>query len=427
VSAAVYRLAPACATVSAVNRREFLRAIASAGVVSALAPVLACAGSPRPETLPATGRDEPKLRRFDEWVRAYMAEHRIPGAALAIARAGRVVYARGFGYADRAQRVGVEPESWFRIAGVSVPFTSAAILRLVDEKRLRIRDPVLDHLGVEPFLAPGVAFDERWRKVTVRHCLTHTGGWDRERSGDPMFDDGIARALGLPLPLVARDVVRWQLGRPLDFEPGERWAYSNFGYAVLGRVIESVTGQPYEAYVRSAILAPLGLDGPRIGRSHPRARGEVKYYTLRGGRVAETPVPWVQTMDACGGWIASAIDLVRFGAAFDLVDEGRATRGGILQPKTVRRMLSGQVPMTPPREGFFVAHYGYGWVSATELNAFHSGGFISTVATLLHLADGTNIAFLGNQGQSSDGAFLSFGVADALSRLVVETWDWPDA
>jgi CubicO group peptidase (beta-lactamase class C family) len=425
-----------------VDRREFLEALAWSGLAAALPPMLACAKSAHPEPLRATGVAEPKLARFDEWVRAYMAEHRIPGAALAVARKGRVVYARGFGVADRKTGERVEPESRFRIASVSKPITSAAVLRLVEEGRLRLDQSVFDLLAIEPFLAPGTRFDERWRKVTVLHCLTHTGGLDWARSGDPMFDSArIARAMRVPLPVGAREIVRWQLGRPLDFDPGARYAYSNFGYTVLGRVIEAVTGRPYEESVRTAVLEPLGLDGPRIGRSlaEERLPGEVVYYTLRseewdavtGPRAGRGKVPapygtWsVEANDACGGWIASAVDLVRFGAAFDLVDGGRATRGGILTPDTVRRMFARHVAMDPRQQGPLAASYGLGWVPMAETGALHNGALVCSAAALLHFGEGSNLAFLANQGKGRDGSYIGQKVADPLAQLFVETRDWP--
>jgi N-acyl-D-amino-acid deacylase len=428
------------------NRREFLGVIARAGVAAAVPPLLACT-TLRPEDVPATGPARPEFGTFDAWARSYVAEHRIPGASLAIARDGRVLYARGFGLADRATGALVAPESRFRIASVSKPITSVAVLRLVDEGRLGLDDAVLDHLEIEPFIAPGGRFDERWRQVRVRHCLTHTGGWDSDHSYDPMFSSArMAREMRADLPLRAADIVRYQLGQPLDFDPGSRYAYSNLGFAVLGRVIEHVTGQSYEDYVRGAVFAPLAIGGPRIGGSlaEQRAPDEVAYYTVRNDRVpavigpsagrGRVPVAYgswsVEASDACGGWIASATDLVRFGAAFDLVAEGGATRGGILRPETVRRMLSRQVTMGPRKEGLaglLAPSYGLGWVVMENRGGYHNGALVCTAAALLHFGDGTNVAFLTNLGKSRKGAFLGHSLAEPLARLVVETWDWPAA
>src|SRR5205823_2673006 len=98
------------------------------------------------------------------------------------------------------------------------------------------------------------------RRVTVRQLLQHRGGWDREKSFDPMFRSvRIAREFAAPPPADTAMILASMWKRPLDFDPGERHCYSNFGYCVLGRVVEKVSGRPYEAYVREHVLAPLGI------------------------------------------------------------------------------------------------------------------------------------------------------------------------
>src|SRR6185437_11102169 len=107
------------------------------------------------------------------------------------------------------------------------------------------------------------------------------GGWDRDLSGDPIGRAiQIADALGVPPPARPVDIVRYMVGRPLDFDPGARHAYSNLGYLVLGRIIEALTGEKYEAHVKQQVLKPLGIHAARLGRTLPenRAAGEVKYY-----------------------------------------------------------------------------------------------------------------------------------------------------
>src|SRR5207302_1075124 len=128
---------------------------------------------------------------------------------------------------------------------------------------------------------PDAHFDERWKDVTISHLLHHRGGWDRDKSFDPMFHSGpIVRELKIDPPAGADAVVRYMLRRPLDFTPGARYVYCNFGYCLLGRVIEKVTGERYEDYVKKEVLAPLGIGRMRQGRTllKDRAPDEVKYY-----------------------------------------------------------------------------------------------------------------------------------------------------
>src|SRR5262249_17746773 len=126
--------------------------------------------------------------------------------------------------------------------------------------------------------------DPRWKQVTVLHLLQHTGGWDRDRSFDPIgVPWDVARALKIEPPVRPEHVVRYMMGRPLDFDPGRRYACSNFGYLLLGRLVEAASGRPYETYVRDRVLAPLGVTDMRLGRAllEDRAKGEVRYYDSR--------------------------------------------------------------------------------------------------------------------------------------------------
>jgi N-acyl-D-amino-acid deacylase len=397
------------------------------------------------EEMRVTGQPRAELAAVDEWVLGWMGENNVPGAAVAIAREGKVAYVRGFGYADREAKTPVQPDALFRIASVSKPITGVAVMKLVQEEKLKLEDKVLDFLPLEPHFEDGGKFDERWKQITVVQCLAHTGGWDRGQSYDPMFQAvRMAKSLKIDLPVLTEHVIRYQLGQPLDFDPLSRYAYSNFGYCVLGRVIEKVTGQAYEKYVQDAVLKPLGIERARIGGSlaRERADGEVKYYDVHDGQglaivgpgAGKDQVPisygtWRQeTLDAHGGWIASAVDLVKFAAAFDLIDGGRKSRSGLLSPANVRLMFSPQVTITKPADGSGGQYYGLGWSLRNEeglLIPRHGGALACTAASLMHFPDGTNLAMLTNLGQRPDGTFLGRSLEGPLTKLVRETKTWP--
>lgn len=398
-----------------------------------------------------TGDARPELAAFDGWMQSFMTEHQIPGGSLAIVRDGKLVYARGFGWADRDAKEPVQAESLFRIASVSKPITAVAILQLVERGKLKVEDKVLAHLQYEPHIEEGGQFDERWRQVTIAHCLSHSGGWDRGVSYDPMFQAlRMAKSLKVELPILPEHIIRYQLGQPLDFDPGERYAYSNFGYSLLGRIIEKVTGQPYEKYVQDEVLGPLGVTRAMIGGSleSQRAPGEVHYYDVKNGSGTaivgagagerKTPISygtWRQeTLDAHGGWIASAPDLAKFAAAFDVLDDGAKTRSGLLKPETVKQMFGLHVGMPSADDKTkIVAHYGYGWMLKDELAADgkhvlvarHGGALPCTAASLMHFPDGTNLAVLFNLGQTPDGKFLGRQIEPRLTELVRGVKAWP--
>ena len=133
-----------------------------------------------------TGQEVKELQSFDRHITEFMQKYELPGGTAAVAKDGRLVYARGFGWADRKNRVPMQPNALLRIASVSKPFTAAAILRLVEQGRLKLDEPILPYLkkfGAEE----EKNLDPRWRQITIEHLLRHTAGFDRNKSFDPMF------------------------------------------------------------------------------------------------------------------------------------------------------------------------------------------------------------------------------------------------
>ncbi len=206
----------------------------------------------RAQAPPITGKAVTGMRSYDDTVAALMARYHVPGGAVAVMKNGRLVYARGFGWAEAEHRIPAAPDALFRIASVSKPITSAAVMTLVEAGRLSLDQPVLPFLDDLP-AARGAVLDPRWNRITIRLLLEHAGGWDRDASFDPMFrPDSAARAVGAPMPATAGTIIRYMKGVPLDFDPGTRSAYSNFGYAILSHVIERVTGERSVRYNGSA-------------------------------------------------------------------------------------------------------------------------------------------------------------------------------
>src|SRR5262249_55508771 len=182
---------------------------------------LAALGQPAPAQAAdskqrVTGRAHPNLVSFDRMMTAFMKRHTVPGAALAVTKDGRLVYARGFGYADVGRKEPVQPNSLMRIASISKPITAVAILLLVQQGKLRLTDRVFDVLkNIEPHLPRGGKVDPRLKKVTVQEVLQHTGGWDREKSFDPMFRSvEIARELKAEPPAAPAQIIRYMGGKP---------------------------------------------------------------------------------------------------------------------------------------------------------------------------------------------------------------------
>jgi len=415
------------------NRREFLHT-GLAGLAAITALRLRAAEEPAP-------KKRPMAAAFDEEIEAFMAARKVPGGALAVVKDGRLVYACGYGWANWERRISVKPDALFRIASLSKPFTAAAVLKLVEEKKLGLESRAFDIVKLKPLLKADVKPDARLAGITVRQLLQHTGGWDREKSFDPMFRPAIiARAVGEAGPARPQAVIRYMLGQPLDFDPGTRFAYSNFGYCVLGRVIEKVTGQSYEKFVQEKILAPIGIKRMRLGASldGKQADGEVRYYTPKDETAANVfpvsprKVPWpyggfhLEAMDAHGGWIASAIDLARFAAA--LAD---ASHRPLLRPETLKTMYAPPPPPVSREDDGSLKdyYYGCGWMvrpvtKEGKANYWHAGSLPGTSTLLVRRWDGLSWAVLFNQ--RSEEKNLPDGAIDgALHRAAEAVEKWP--
>ncbi len=394
--------------------------------------------------VPSTGQARPELQAFDDAMIALLKKHEMPGVALAIGHKGKLIYARGFGYADVEAQQLVQPESLFRIASISKPVTAAAILKLVQEQRLKLDDKAFAIVKLEPHLVDGAKQDARLADVTIKQLLQHTGGWDRDKSFDPMFQSvKFAKALNVAPPAQPEHVIRYMLGQPLNFAPGERYAYSNFGYCVLGRVIEAVTKKTYEDYVRAEILKPLGITSMKIGRTRlaGRADNEVRYYSKKpekGPSVfsddlnEQVPHPYgawhLEAMDAHGGWIASAPDLVKFIMSFRPTDERH-----LFADATLKQMIErptgapGFNENGQPRD----IYYGLGWLvrpipETPFVNIWHNGSLPGTSTILVHFQQADlSWAVLFN---SRDTTPAPSALAESVMHEVTQTIsNWPGA
>jgi CubicO group peptidase (beta-lactamase class C family) len=285
--------------------------------------------------LPVTGPAVPALASLDTLMLSDMNEFGPLAGTLAVSYQGRLVYARGFGYADRVSLELVQPDSLFRLASVSKLMTMAAIANLENQGILTPSSKaftILNNLGPPPGLT---VVDPRWYDITVDELINQTGGFLRtyvDRALDFNYLESATAALGEIMPGDNTSVIRYAMSQPLEYTPGQPPnpcpdCYSNFGYQILGRIIEKVTGQTYEDYIQSAIMAPAGVARTRAAQSFDtqRAAGEVEYYVnsveLWGDSVfANQPGPALWTygsfayehFDSFGGMISNAMDVLRF-------------------------------------------------------------------------------------------------------------------
>ena len=378
------------------------------------------------------GCDHTDLTPLDRALEAFMLERDIPGGALAVSRMGRLIAACG--YTLREDPTGpISPTSLFRIASVSKPLTAAAVLQLVDKGKLDLEDSAYEILGL---YAPGVSSPERDpRRITLLHLLQHQAGWDRSVSFDPLsIDRAVAGRFGKDLPIAREDIVAFVTERPLDFEPGGRYAYSNYGYLLLGLVVEKVTGRDFAGFVKGRILKPLGIASPRMGRTLPehRAEGEVTYHSSNpnvfgnvmlaaGGNDAHVAYGGynLENMVSSGAWIASPVDLVGFACAFDSAGEcplfGEALVRTMFAPPAANRWSDD-------------SYYACGWVvreSPAGTEASHSGCLQGVTSSLRRRPDGINFCALFNRREETSP--YSWDADAAINSAIDEIGGrWPD-
>ncbi len=412
---------------------------------------VAMMANPAAAQVSITGEAVEALKPFDEMMAAFLAEHEAPGAAVAIARDGRIIYARGFGLADVERKLPVSPDSLFRIASISKPITGVAVLQLVERGKLRLDDRIVDLLDLNIPDAP--QGDPRWKRITIGHLLHHTAGFDRDKSFDPMFK---AREFAIEErvtpPAGTKEIIACMVRRPLDFDPGQRMAYSNFGYCLLGRAIEKASGQGYEAYVNEHVLKPVGVTRMKIGATRSTAEGEVRYYD-RGKRMSDNlfagraegpggpgepgkvPVAYGawhhESLDAHGGWIASAPDLLRFAAIADR-HEVRLPAGGNKTPSVLRDdsiitmfarpKQAGDAPAQPLPPVFYACGWQVRELGNGRINTWHTGALPGTATLLVRRHDGLSWAVLFN-GDFGQGNQRLAGLIDGkMHQVAGKVW-----
>jgi CubicO group peptidase (beta-lactamase class C family) len=342
-------------------------------------------GLPIHEALPQQpGNGGPTGQQRGEMGRLAFAFRRsfsVPASSIAISRNGKFVYDEAVGMADGQKLQQVQLASLFRIANLTMPITAVTIFTLIEKGKLNLTDKVFGPSGIlgEKYGKP--PYKQYVTDVTLDHLLTHTaGGWPTG-STDPMFRSDSWDQTKL---------ISWTLQNlPLTSPPGQNWAFSNFGYCVLGRIIEQVTGQPYAAYVQANVLGPCGITDMKIAENkmNQRATNEVVYY----GQYSEDPYKTnIVRMDSDAGWLATASDLVIF---LDHV-AGAPNIPSLLKPETIKTMTT----PTPAYPQSSPAKYARGWMVTNDGAGdwWHSGSLPGSTTVMTRTSTGLCWAALTN-------------------------------
>lgn len=386
---------------------------------------------------------------LDDMLADFLREHNAAGVSVAVADRGRLLYEHAVGYADARDATALATDVEMRIASLSKPITAIAILRLCEQNRLQLSDPVWPFLKQIDDSLPEPD-DDRWQHITVQHLLQHTGGFDRSLTGDPMFKvPSITLKYGLTTPARIPDIIRYQVTEQLDHTPALHYAYSNFGYCVLGRVIEAVTGERYEDFIHAEILTPCGMTQTRLGKTREGDRSDretryhmqqqtqhapfwsaaelnrqpdddVKVTNADSLRVSDQYGRWdLEVMDAHGGWVSTAGDLVKLVSALD------RSQQPLLSPESRQIMIRRPTHATLNDSSVW---YGCGWSVRRKNpdertleghNIWHAGALDGTSTLLVRRHDGLSWAVLFNTDRSTNGKRLS-GLIDPLMHRAVD-------
>jgi CubicO group peptidase (beta-lactamase class C family) len=371
--------------------------------------------------------DSPVAQSFPEAekiITSFLHRWSIAGASIAIAREGKLFFAKGFGVSDTISGTATQPFNQFRIASISKLITASAIMKLSEEGRLSLKDKVFGPDGIlnDPYFADPK--DKRVYDITVEQLLAHEGGWS-QRYGDQMFMPiVVAEKMNVKPPADTKTIVRFALDRRLQYTPGKGRAYSNLGYSILGLVIEKVSGMPYEKYCREVLLEPLGIYDMTIAGNlySEKAPFEVTYYensdpvlkpSIYGTGEMVTPRYGgndIRALGGAGAWIASAPDLMRLVLAID----GFPTKPDILSSESIRFMTDNSNGYAP-----------VGWkTTVMDGNWWRTGSFPGTSGMIKRQPDGTVWIVLFNTSTWNGPEIYSY-ISNMMNRVLLRIRSTP--
>jgi CubicO group peptidase (beta-lactamase class C family) len=353
----------------------------------------------------------------DKVISSFIHKWSIAGASVAVSKDGRLIYSRGFGYADTASRAHIQPYNQFRIASISKLVTAVAVMKLQEEGKLSLDDKVFGPDGIlnDPYFSDPK--DVRVYDITVAQLLSHEAGWT-QRYGDQMFMPiVIAEKMNVKPPVDIKTIVRFALDKKLHYTPGMGKAYSNLGYSILGLVIEKITGMPYEKYCRQAILEPLGIYDMAIAGNLQSEKSpfEVTYYensdvvlkpSIYGTGEMVTPRYGgndIRTLGGAGAWMATAPDLMRLLLAVD----GFGSRPDILDNESIQFMTDNANGFAP-----------VGWkTTVVDGNWWRTGSFPGSAGMLKRQPDGTAWVILLNSSAWNGPEIYSY-INNMMTRAI---------
>ncbi len=245
--------------------------------------------------------DEDALSELDGKIEAYMSANNIPGGLIAVARQGDILSLRTYGKSNVELDVPVAPDHVFEIGSISKQFVAAAAMLQVEEGKLNLDDPIHKYL-------PNLPSD--WTGITVKQLFNHT-------SGIPDYEEIYTYDI-YRLRVTPEDVIKIANGRPMDFEPGQGWYYSNTGHYLASMIVERVDGVPIGKVLENRIFGPLGMTQTRFADPEAIIKGRAEgYWVNRRGELINRNATETSSTLGAGGLLSSAVDLAKWDAALN--------------------------------------------------------------------------------------------------------------
>ena len=341
---------------------------------------------------------QPELHAMDSIMQRYLKRWEIHGAQLAISRHDSLLYARGFGYADKDRKIPMEPSYIMRMASVSKLVTATGIMKLRDMGKIRLSDKVFGPKGIlnDTFYVNSIR-DKRYFDITVEQLLRHKAGFTNY-AGDAIFSTRyIMQQNHLTTPPDHRTLLRIVLRRHLGYTPGTAQRYCNIGYTLLSLIIEKRTGMSYENFMQRYVLYPAGCYDFHIAGNYLKDRrpNETVYYM----HSSSVPVPEfnnsgrmvvrcygendITTALGAGAWVASAAELCRLVASID----GDRIVPDVISPQAVKLMTQ-EMPDHQFSLGWNFTPRNRPWI--------RTGSLVGTSALVLRYPDGECWVFITN-------------------------------
>ena len=351
--------------------RSWAALAAAALLLLSAAPALAQTPSPSPAPL-----DSATKAKIDRDVRAELQAAHAAAATIAIVEDGRIAYSAGYGMRDLARSLPADAQTRYEIGSITKQFTAAAIMQLREAGKIDLDAKLATYLPGAPHAG----------EITIRQLLTHTSGLHEyldvvgaAQAGRPTTPEGILATIA---------------AMPLDFAPGTKWAYSNTNYILLGRVIEAVSKEPYERYVREHLLAPAGMTQTATIAQESTLPDMAHGYVYRKGAIVPAPPLASSWAWSAGDLVSTVADLQRWNAAL--------ASGKIVSPQDYTLMSTPQAPTGRPNAG-----YGFGLMVDTfegQPRIWHNGGtFGFDTSDQLFPAQHVNVIVFTNAAGGSSG------------------------